>query len=70
MAHNSSNPGNRRLGKPESSPALNERWKSSPSTEVTSDQGNNARVARQRKDEENVPSRHPARKSQKSPDQK
>jgi hypothetical protein len=32
-----------------------EKWKMSPSTEVTSDKGENARVARERKIEENAP---------------
>jgi hypothetical protein len=32
-----------------------ERWKASPSTEVTSEQGENARTARERKVEENAP---------------
>jgi hypothetical protein len=32
-----------------------EAWKTSPSTEVTSDQGENARVARERKVDENAP---------------
>lgn len=62
MAHKSSTPGNRRFRKAESSPAVDERWKTSPSTEVTSDQGNNARVERERKREENLPSRYPARR--------
>jgi hypothetical protein len=60
MAHNSSTPANRRLRKVESSPQLEERWKTSPSTEVTSDEGHNARVARERQSKENLPSRHPA----------
>jgi hypothetical protein len=40
-----------------------EAWKMSPSTEVTSDQGENARVARERKIDENAPRgrRHKAR---------
>jgi hypothetical protein len=60
MARESSTPRNRRLRKVEASPALDERWKTTPSTEVTSDEGNNARVERRRKSEENLPSRHPA----------
>jgi hypothetical protein len=37
-----------------------EAWKTSPSTEVTSDQGENARAARDRKIDENAPrSRRP-----------
>jgi hypothetical protein len=32
-----------------------EAWKTSPSTEVTSDQGENARVTRERKIDENAP---------------
>jgi len=32
-----------------------EAWKTSPSTEVTSDEGENARVARDRKLDENAP---------------
>jgi hypothetical protein len=32
-----------------------EKWKMSPSTEVTSDRGENARVARERKVDENAP---------------
>ena len=32
-----------------------EKWKMSPSTEVTSDQGENARVAEERKIDENAP---------------
>lgn len=41
-----------------------DKWKMSPSTEVTSDQGENARVARERKIDENAPrnrSRKPRR---------
>jgi hypothetical protein len=57
MAHSSSTPSNRRLKKPESPPNLDERWKTSPSTEVTSDQGQNARLARARKEDENTPRR-------------
>jgi hypothetical protein len=57
MAHNSSNPTNRKLRKPESSPTLDERWKTSPSTETTSDEGQNARLAERRKREENTPPR-------------
>ena len=60
MAHSSSTRDNRRLRKPESSPTPEERWKTSPSTEVTSDRGHNARAAERRKSEENTPSRHPA----------
>ena len=60
MAHHSSTPASRRLRKAEASPALDERWKTSPSTEVTADEGHNARVERRRKSEENLPSRHPA----------
>lgn len=60
MAHESSTPRNRRLRKLEASPAVEDRWKTSPSTEVTSDEGHNARVERRRKSEENLPSRHPA----------
>ena len=36
-----------------------EKWKMSPSTEVTSDQGENARVARERKIDENAPRKRP-----------
>jgi hypothetical protein len=36
-----------------------EQWKMSPSTEVTSDQGENARVARERKIDENAPRNRP-----------
>lgn len=36
-------------------------WKTSPSTEVTSDQGENARVARERKIDENAPHSRPHR---------
>lgn len=54
MAHNSSTPSKRRLQKVESSPALDEKWKTSPSTEVTSDQAHNAEVARERKRSENA----------------
>jgi hypothetical protein len=32
-----------------------EQWKMSPSTEVTSDEGENARLARERKIDENAP---------------
>lgn len=35
--------------------ADNERWKTSPSTETTSDEGENAKTARERKIEENAP---------------
>jgi hypothetical protein len=38
-----------------------EQWKTSPSTEVTSDQGENARVARERKIDENAPRNRPGR---------
>ena len=59
MAHSSSVRGNRRLDRPEASPALDERWKTSPSTEVTSDEGQNAGEERRRKSEENAPARPP-----------
>jgi len=36
-----------------------EKWKMSPSTEVTSDQGENARVARERRVDENAPRSQP-----------
>jgi hypothetical protein len=32
-----------------------EKWKTSPSTETTADQGENARIERERKQEENAP---------------
>ena len=35
-----------------------EKWKTSPSTEVTSDEGENARAARQRSIDENTPRPH------------
>jgi len=59
MARSSSTRSNRRLDKPEASSALDERWKTSPTTEVTSDRGGNALEERRRKSEENVPSRSP-----------
>jgi hypothetical protein len=65
MAHTSSTPGNRRLKSPESPPNRDERWKTSPSTEVTSDKGQNARLARERKHQENAPLR--SRKAAKKP---
>ena len=42
-----------------------DKWKTSPSTETTADQGENARLARERKQQENAPrlprSRRPGR---------
>jgi hypothetical protein len=38
-----------------------ERWKTSPSTEVTSDEGENARTARERKHAENAPRKPPSK---------
>jgi hypothetical protein len=32
-----------------------DKWKTSPSTEVTADQGENARIERERKQQENAP---------------
>jgi hypothetical protein len=42
-----------------------EKWKTSPSTEVTSDQGENARVARERKIDENAPRNRPGQPGRK-----
>jgi hypothetical protein len=39
--------------------AKEDAWKTSPSTEVTSDEGENARVARERKIDENAPRSRP-----------
>jgi len=65
MAHTSSTRSNRRLDKPEASPAPDERWRTSPSTEVTSDEGENAGEERRRKSEENVAARPaPPRRSE------
>ena len=63
MARSSSTRSNRRLDKPEASPVPDERWKTSPSTEVTSDQGENAREEKRRKSEENVPARPPPQRT-------
>jgi hypothetical protein len=57
MAHDSSTPANRRLKKPESAPNRDEKWKTSPSTETTSDEGNNARLAEEHERQENSPAR-------------
>jgi hypothetical protein len=53
--------------KPEAPPNLDERWKTSHSTEVTSDQGHNARLARERKHEENAPLAPPPAGGKKPP---
>lgn len=67
MAHNSSTPATRRLQKPESPPNGDEKWKTSPSTEVTSDQGTNADLARKRKRDENTPPHGAERGTKKVP---
>jgi hypothetical protein len=54
MAHSSSTDSNRSLRKVDA-PVPDERWKTSPSTEVTSDKGVNAEVARERQHAENDP---------------
>ena len=57
MAHGSSKPSmiNRTPPNAPANEKRRERWKTSPSTEVTSDQGENARTERERKVEENAP---------------
>lgn len=54
MAHSSSTKANRRLRKVDA-PVTDERWKTRPSTEVTSDRGDDARRARERRHAENDP---------------
>jgi hypothetical protein len=54
MAHTSSTKTNRRLRKIDA-PVTDERWKTRPSTEVTSDRGEDARRARERRHAENAP---------------
>jgi hypothetical protein len=54
MAHSSSTQSNRSLRKVDA-PVPDERWKTSPSTEVTSDKGADARLARKRRHAENDP---------------
>lgn len=54
MAHSSSTKSNRNLNKVDA-PVPDERWKTSPSTEVTSDKGANAQQARERRHAENDP---------------
>lgn len=54
MAHESSTKSNRRLDKTDA-PVTTERWKTSPSTEVTSDRGKNAQQAEERRHTENDP---------------
>ena len=54
MAHTSSTKSNRRLNKVDA-PVTDERWKTSPSTEVTSDRGEDARRAGARRHAENDP---------------
>lgn len=54
MAHGSSTKSNRNLNKVDA-PVTDERWKTSPSTEVTSDKGVNAERARERRHAENDP---------------
>lgn len=54
MAHESSTKSNRRLNKTDA-PVTTERWKTSPSTEVTSDRGENAQRANERRHAENDP---------------
>lgn len=54
MAHSSSTKSNRNLNKVDA-PVTDEKWKTSPSTEVTSDKGVNAQQARKRQHAENDP---------------
>jgi hypothetical protein len=54
VAHDSSTKANRNLNKVDA-PVPDERWKTSPSTEVTSDKGVNAEAARERRHAENDP---------------
>ena len=57
MAHDSSKPSMINTTPPNSpeNQKRREKWKTSPSTEITSDQGENARTERERKVEENAP---------------
>jgi hypothetical protein len=57
MASNSSKPSwiNSQQPNPPEKQKRREKWKTSPSTEVTSDRGENARTARERKHAENAP---------------
>jgi hypothetical protein len=42
-------------GSPHGGAADKDKWKTSPSTETTSDEGENAKIGRERKIEENAP---------------
>jgi hypothetical protein len=55
MAHDSSKPSDRRTKPAHPSVTDSEAWKVNPSTETDADQGENAKVARERKVEENAP---------------
>jgi hypothetical protein len=57
MASRSSTPGTRNTTPPHTAEGerRREHWKTSPSTETTSDEGENARLASHRKVEENTP---------------
>lgn len=54
MARDSSTNSNRRLPQV-TAPVTDERWKTNPTSEVTSDRGQNARRARERRHAENSP---------------
>ena len=55
MAHSSSDPSRMNQQSPHEGRGDDESWKTRPSTETTSDEGTNARVARERKVAENAP---------------
>ncbi len=55
MGHKSSDPRRMNSQSPHAGEADDESWKTRPSTETTSDEGVNARVARERKVAENAP---------------
>jgi hypothetical protein len=62
MAHTSNKTSERHLRSPETPPNRDEKWKTTPSTETTSDGGENARLTREHARDENAPPKSASKK--------